>query len=162
MQSSQVISRYRNIRHAVFKSRDELSLLYKLALAFSFACLTGLAAQVRIPLPFTPVPLTGQVLAVILSGIALGGYYGGLSQIFYVGFGVMGLPWFSGGGSGSGFAAFFYDGFGRGFRSLWLCFCLLFRFGPGLFYFCLVFLCLLHLFHGFGSGCFRKSETHLV
>jgi len=100
MQSSQVISRYRNIRHAVFKSRDELSILYKLALAFSFACLTGLAAQVRIPLPFTPVPLTGQVLAVLLSGIALGGYYGGLSQIFYVGFGVMGIPWFSGGGSG--------------------------------------------------------------
>ncbi len=100
MRSDQAIIKYRHIRHTVFRSRDELSILYKLALAFSFACLTGLLAQIRIPLPFTPVPVTGQVLAVFLSGIALGGYYGGLSQIFYVILGVVGLPWFSGGGSG--------------------------------------------------------------
>jgi biotin transport system substrate-specific component len=51
---------------------------------------------VRIPLPFTPVPLTGQVFAVLLAGVALGGFYGGLSQAIYVGAGAAGLPWFSG------------------------------------------------------------------
>lgn len=96
MQLTHTMDRYRHTRYLVFKLRDELSLPYKLALAFTFACITGISAQVRIPLPFTPVPITGQVLVVLMSGIALGGYYGGLSQIFYVGFGAIGLPWFSG------------------------------------------------------------------
>lgn len=96
MQLTHAIDRYRHARYLVFKLRDELSLPYKLALAFVFTCLTGLSAQIRIPLPFTPVPITGQVLIVLLSGIALGSCYGGLSQIFYVGLGSIGLPWFSG------------------------------------------------------------------
>ncbi len=103
MQLTHAITRYRYMRYLIFKLRDELSLPYRLCLTFGFACLTGLAAQIRIPLPFTPVPITGQVLAVLLSGIALGGYYGGLSQMFYVGLGTMGLPWFT--GWNGGFAA---------------------------------------------------------
>ncbi len=96
MQLTQAMSRYRHARYLVFKRRDELCLSHKLGLALSFACLTGLAAQIRIPLPFTPIPVTGQVLAALLSGVILGGCYGGLSQIFYLGFGVMGLSWFTG------------------------------------------------------------------
>jgi len=96
MQLTHTIDRYRHTKYLAFKLRDELSLPYKLALTFTFACMTGLSAQVRIPLPFTPVPITGQILVVLLSGIALGGYYGGLSQIFYAGFGAIGLPWFNG------------------------------------------------------------------
>jgi biotin transport system substrate-specific component len=60
------------------------------------AALTGLLAQVRLPLPFTPVPLTGQVLAVLICGALLGGGYGLLSQVLYVSLGVAGVPWFAG------------------------------------------------------------------
>lgn len=56
----------------------------RLALVTSFALLTGLAAQVRIPLPFTPVPVTLQVLAVILSGLLLGPREGFWSQAVYL------------------------------------------------------------------------------
>jgi len=64
------------------------------------ASITGIAAQVRIPLPWTPVPISAQTFAVLLSGVLLGGWYGGLSQVFYIGAGIAGVPWFSGGGSG--------------------------------------------------------------
>jgi len=100
MQLTHALDRYRYARYLIFKWRDELHLLHRLALTLAFACLTGLAAQIRIPLSFTPVPVTAQVLAVLLSGVILGGCYGGLSQIFYVGLGTMGLPWFTGWNSG--------------------------------------------------------------
>ena len=100
MQLTHAIDRYRRSGYLFFRWRDALSLSHRLALTFTFACLTGLAAQIRVPLPFTPVPVTGQVFAVLLSGIALGGLYGGLSQMFYVGLGIMGVPWFSGWGGG--------------------------------------------------------------
>lgn len=64
--------------------------------AFCGALLTGLMAQVRLPLPFTPVPVTGQVLAVLVCGALLGGGYALLSQVFYVCLGVAGVPWFAG------------------------------------------------------------------
>jgi len=76
-------------------SRD-LAWPKKVGLALIMAGLTGLAAQVRIPLPHTPVPVTGQVFAVLLSGVLLGGAWGGLSQALYVGLGAAGAPWFSG------------------------------------------------------------------
>ncbi len=61
-------------------------------LLFSF--LTGLCAQIRFYLPFTPVPVTGQVFAVLLSGVFLGKEFGSLSQLLYLLFGLMGIPWF--------------------------------------------------------------------
>lgn len=79
-----------------FKWRFESTFMNKVALAFGFACLTGLLAQVRFYLPFTPVPVTGQVFAVLLSGVILGKWYGGLSQGLYAGIGAAGLPWFTG------------------------------------------------------------------
>jgi len=64
--------------------------------AISFAALTALSAFVRIPLPFTPVPVTLQVFIVLLSGAVLGRGWGAASQGLYVGAGVLGLPVFAG------------------------------------------------------------------
>ena len=57
-------------------------------------------AQVRIPLPFTPVPITGQTFAVLLVGASLGSRRGAASLALYLLLGVLGLPFFAGGGSG--------------------------------------------------------------
>ena len=84
------VNNYRYTRYNFFKWRYELNVAHKVVLAISFACLTGLMAQMRIYLPFTPVPITGQVLAVLLAGVLLGKRYGGLSQVFYVGIGAAG------------------------------------------------------------------------
>ncbi len=65
-------------------------------LAVCGAALTALLAQIRLPLPFTPVPVTGQVLAVLVCGALLGSGYGLLSQVIYVSLGVAGVPWFAG------------------------------------------------------------------
>jgi len=60
------------------------------------AALTGILAQVRLFLPWTPVPVTCQTFAVLLAGIVLGKYWGGISQIMYVVLGIAGIPWFNG------------------------------------------------------------------
>ena len=70
------------------------------ALVVGFALLTAVAAQVRIPLPFTPVPVTGQTLAVLLAGAALGSRAGAASQGLYILLGLGGLPFFQGGNGG--------------------------------------------------------------
>ncbi len=88
--------KYESAKYNFFKWRFESTFANKVALAFGFACLTGLLAQFRFYLPFTPVPVTGQVFAVLLSGVILGKWYGGLSQGLYAGIGAAGLPWFSG------------------------------------------------------------------
>jgi biotin transport system substrate-specific component len=54
-------------------------------------------ARITIPLPFTPVPLTGQTLGVLLAGAALGSRRGSLAMLAYLGEGLAGLPVFSGG-----------------------------------------------------------------
>lgn len=95
MELATYIEKFRRTRLSIFKWRYELDLVYKLLLAFGFACVTGLLAQVKIYLPWTPVPITGQTFAVLMSGIVLG-RWGGVSQLMYVGFGAMGIPWFEG------------------------------------------------------------------
>ncbi len=91
-----VFVKYDSARYDFFKWRFESSFMNKVALAICFACLTGLLAQMRFFLPYTPVPVTGQVFAVLLSGVILGKWYGGLSQSFYAGLGAAGVPWFNG------------------------------------------------------------------
>lgn len=76
--------------------QTELTLTKKITLALIMACLTGLMAQVRVPLPFTPVPMTGQTFAVLMAGVVLGKNWGGISQIIYATLGFVGVPWFSG------------------------------------------------------------------
>ena len=91
-----IISKYESAKYNFFKWRFESTHLNKVMLALGFACLTGLLAQARFYLPYTPVPVTGQVFAVLLSGVILGKWYGGLSQGFYAGLGAAGIPWFNG------------------------------------------------------------------
>ncbi len=67
-----------------------------------FANLTAVAGRIAINLPFSPVPITGQTLMVLLSGAALGSRRGAASQIAYLLEGIIGLPVFAGGTSGIG------------------------------------------------------------
>ena len=69
-------------------------------LVVGFALLTAAAAQIEIQLGFTPVPLTGQTFAVVLSGAVLGMRRGALSQLVYWMAGLTGLPFYSGGAGG--------------------------------------------------------------
>lgn len=57
-----------------------------------FVGVTALMARVTIPLPFTPVPITLQVLAVLLTGMALGSRDGAISQVIYLATIGAGLP----------------------------------------------------------------------
>lgn len=65
------------------------------ALMFGFALLTAAAAQISIPIPGTPVPMTGQTFAVLLAGAALGSWAGAGSQAIYWLMGAAGLPFYS-------------------------------------------------------------------
>lgn len=67
-----------------------------------FAAATAVAAQVRIALPFSPVPLTLQTLLVLASGLALGARAGAASQALYVALGAAGVPVFAAFGAGLG------------------------------------------------------------
>ena len=62
--------------------------------------LLALTAQVRIPLPGTPVPITGQTLGVLLLAAAYGSRLGGVSVATYLAIGIAGAPIFQNGGSG--------------------------------------------------------------
>ncbi len=99
MQAILVFDRYLTARYSFFKWRYSLTLANKFVMAIGMACVTGLLALIRIPLPSTPVPITGQVLGVLLSGVVCGGAFGSISQIIYVGLGIAGVPWFAGGES---------------------------------------------------------------
>jgi biotin transport system substrate-specific component len=57
----------------------------------------ALLAQVEVPLPFTPVPLTLQTLGVMLAGLSLGSRRGALCLLAYLAEGSLGLPVFAGG-----------------------------------------------------------------
>jgi biotin transport system substrate-specific component len=72
------------------------------ALVVAFSLLTALAAQVVVPLPWTPVPLTGQTFAVLLTGALLGSRLGALALVAYLVEGAAGLPFFRAGAGGVG------------------------------------------------------------
>jgi biotin transport system substrate-specific component len=57
--------------------------------------LTALLAQVSIPVPGSPVPITGQTLAVVLTAAALGPVRGVAVQVFYILSALVGLPFYS-------------------------------------------------------------------
>ncbi|MFB6783316.1 MULTISPECIES: biotin transporter BioY [unclassified Streptomyces] len=78
------------------------------ALVVGGAALTGIAAQIAVPVPGSPVPVTGQTFAALLVGTALGARRGFLSLAVYALVGMAGMPWFAGGSSGAGGASFGY------------------------------------------------------
>jgi biotin transport system substrate-specific component len=66
-----------------------------------FALAIALSAQLALPLPFTPVPVTGQTFAVLLGAAALGAGRATLGTGLYVGLGFAGVPWFTATGGAS-------------------------------------------------------------
>ena len=78
------------------------------ALVVAAAALTGIAAQISIPLPFTPVPISLQTFTVLLAGAALGPIRGGAGMLLYMVAGMAGVPWFSEQQSGFDFPSFGY------------------------------------------------------
>ena len=73
----------------------EKGILQSLLVYLGFAFITGVLAQIRIYLPWTPVPITGSTIGIVLSGIVLG-ERGIFSVLLYLGLGILGIPWFAG------------------------------------------------------------------
>lgn len=76
---------------------------YRVLLALAGSWLVAGLAQLELVLPFTPVPITGQTLGVLLVGASLGPGLGAVSVGLYLGQGALGLPFYSGGDSGTAF-----------------------------------------------------------
>lgn len=70
------------------------------ALVVGGAALTGLAAQIAIPVAGSPVPVTMQTFAALTVGAALGWQRAALAMVLYMGAGMAGMPWFAQGTSG--------------------------------------------------------------
>lgn len=82
-------------RQPVLADTISSSLLSNTLLVVGAAALVGVLAQISLPLGFTPVPLTGQTLGVLLIGSALGMYRGVIAMALYLAAGLLGVPWFS-------------------------------------------------------------------
>jgi biotin transport system substrate-specific component len=77
-----------------------LDWMKSVVLVVAFSLFIALSAQVVIPLPFTPVPITLQTFAVLLTGALLGSRLGAAAVLLYVVEGTAGLPFFRGGNGG--------------------------------------------------------------
>lgn len=78
------------------------------ALVVGGAALTGVAAQIALPVPGSPVPVTGQTFAALLVGVGLGAGRGFLALALYALAGMAGMPWFAEASSGVGMASLGY------------------------------------------------------
>ena len=83
-------------KYSAFRWRYELSIPKKLVLSLVMVGVTTLLAQLKFQLPWSPVPITGQTLGALFSGVLLGTWWGGISMLLYALLGAMGLPLFSG------------------------------------------------------------------
>ena len=90
---------------AASPARARSKTAYRVLLAFAGSWLVAGLAQVEIKLPFTPVPVTGQTLGVLLVGASLGAGLGAFSMGLYLAQGALGAPFFSGGDAGLDFLA---------------------------------------------------------
>ena len=90
-----LLNQYRQFLQNIAVNRRELSINQKILCTLFFAAFTGLCAQLRIYLPWTPIPITLQTFAVLLSGFILGKWFGGASQLLYLILGCSGIPWFA-------------------------------------------------------------------
>ncbi|MBT2439222.1 biotin transporter BioY [Streptomyces sp. ISL-36] len=79
-----------------------------IALVVGGAALTGIAAQIAVPVPGSPVPVSGQTFAALLVGTALGARRGFLSLALYALVGMAGVPWFAQASSGWAMPSFGY------------------------------------------------------
>ncbi|MDI6870431.1 MAG: biotin transporter BioY [Bacillota bacterium] len=83
-------------------TRWTLSPIRAVAAVALLAAVIGTLAFVAVPLPFSPVPLSGQSFGVMLAGALLGPYLGPLAVLVYLLLGLAGLPVFAGGHAGPG------------------------------------------------------------
>jgi biotin transport system substrate-specific component len=81
-------------------TQRNLATVRTVVLVVAFALLTAALAQWELKLSFTPVPITGQTLGVLLAGGVLGWQRGAASQLLYWAFGLIGLPFYAGGDGG--------------------------------------------------------------
>jgi biotin transport system substrate-specific component len=91
------IARTETFANTIFKPLD---IGRTIGLVIAFSLLTALSAQVVIPLPFTPVPITGVTFGVLLTGALLGSRLGAITMIVYLLEGASGLPFFRSGNGG--------------------------------------------------------------
>ena len=95
---------------------------YEALLVLAGSALIAVSAWVAVPLPFSPVPVTGQTFAVLLVGSLLGSRRGAASALAYLAEGSFGLPVFAGGASGAHILAGPTGGYLAGFvLGAWLC-----------------------------------------
>ena len=74
----------------------------QLVLMAFFAALTAVCAQISIPIPGSPVPLSLSIVAVYLTGAMLPGKYGAITQVIYLLLGAVGVPVYAGFRAGIG------------------------------------------------------------
>lgn len=80
----------------VFRPDEKISAyIYDALLVICGSLVVGLCAQIRIYLPFSPVPITGQTFAVLMLGALLGSRRGVLTMLVYLVEGITGLPVFT-------------------------------------------------------------------
>jgi len=80
---------------ATVASRADMGTAIRAASVVLVAAMTAAAAQISIPLPFTPVPFTLQPMVVLLGGAALGSRLGMCAQVLYLLAVIAGLPVFA-------------------------------------------------------------------
>ncbi len=83
--------------------RENPGLVQGILVSLGLAALTGVSAQIRLPIPSARFPSRARCSSYLMIGLLFGKKLGAGSQAFYVGLGGMGLPWFS--GLSGGFAA---------------------------------------------------------
>jgi len=76
------------------------ALLYDIVLIVGASLFIALSAQLTMTIPLSPVPITGQTFAVLLTGALLGSRRGGMAIILYLLEGISGVPVFAGAGFG--------------------------------------------------------------
>jgi biotin transport system substrate-specific component len=76
------------------------ALVRDIILVVAFGTFMGVLAQIAIPLPFTPVPITAQTFGVLLTGAVLGSRRGFAAMLVYLAEGAAGMPVFAGGTAG--------------------------------------------------------------
>lgn len=74
--------------------------VYDIVLVFGASIFIALCAQITIPVPFSPVSITGQTFAILLTGVLLGSKRGSLAVLVYITEGAFGIPVFAGAGFG--------------------------------------------------------------
>ena len=103
------------VRGGIGTWRRSTSIPARLALMLLGTALMALAAQIKIPLPWTPVPITGQTFGALALGATLGAETGAGSILLYLLLGAAGVPWFAAAGSGWSYLAGPTTGYLAGF-----------------------------------------------